>query len=205
MNEIIISFVFISLIGFCRTDMQNEINSCLDKTESDFSKCGVKVSKKWKCVMAFSGDKMFCNNIDRECCAMWDTFDCFGEAVKKKCGQTLFDEINVNQFQIQIKTEQSDRCPQLKYKSNECTKLMEEIQSETDKEDRQKNSGLGIKPESKSDLDSDEDRPNEEFKTENTSPSPLLRSLNNNSNNIQNSIFDSLLISILFFALICLK
>ena len=194
-------FVFLSLSGICRTDIQIEIDLCLNKTESDFSKCGDKVSKKWKCVMAFSGDKMYCTSIDRECCAMWDTFDCFGEVVKTKCDKNLFDVINEKQFQTQIKVEQSDRCPQLKYKSNECKKLMEEVQNEADKDVAQNGAALGIKPESKSGLIGAQDAP----EGEDTKPRPESRTLLNSAKQTENSIFTFILTSISFIALIYFK
>lgn len=149
-----IVLIALSLSSICRTDLQSDVNSCLDKTQSDFGKCGQTVAKKWKCNLDFSGEQMYCKSVDRECCAMWDTFDCFGDTVKTQCGETNFEEINTKQFQTQIKKEEGERCPQLKYKSNECKELLKEVEKEPDPTPvgLGKGVGEGVKPEGKSGL-----------------------------------------------------
>lgn len=132
MNRFFVLFVWLSFQALCHSVTEEEINKCLDKIESDFNECGAKVSSKWKCVLRLGGTQMYCNTNERQCCAMWDLFDCFTDTIGQQCGQPVADQINRQQFSIQIRTEESDKCSQFKYQSMDCRTLLSDLESQTE-------------------------------------------------------------------------
>ena len=115
----------------CLSVTEEEINECLDKVEHDFNDCGSNVSQQWKCILGMSESEMHCNSDEKQCCAMWDLFDCFTDVIGRQCGQHIADNVNQQQFEHQIRTEENERCPQLKYHSTECQTLRSEVESQS--------------------------------------------------------------------------
>ncbi len=121
-------FVFFSL---CASDMNitEEMKGCIEKLDQGIGQCSKEVALKWKCEIGFASNNLYCRNKDKDCCLMWDVFDCHRNAVKHKCGRVLFKQLNKVMFDTQIKSEEKKNCQQFKYKSKECKTLHEKVKS----------------------------------------------------------------------------
>ncbi len=135
-------FVFLSL---CASDMNitEEMKGCIEKLDQGISQCSKEVVLKWKCEIGFASNNLHCRNKGKDCCLMWDVFDCHRNAAKHKCGRVLFKQLNKVMFESQIKSEEKKNCQQFKYKSKECKILHEKVKSN---ELKNENNGAADEP-----------------------------------------------------------
>lgn len=120
------------LISICKSDdaFQNytsQMKVCYEKFIPTLQTCTQSSAKRWNC--AASGDKQIdlsCGEEKgRQCCPVWNVFDCQKTEVKEKCGEDLLKEFNHKVFDPQIKAIEDNDCQDFKYKSKECEMLLE--------------------------------------------------------------------------------
>ena len=116
--------------SYCVDPFQNytkEMKECYQKFITSFDSCKESAAKDWNC--AISGDRtvqMSCGESEgRQCCPLWDLYDCQKKSINENCGPNLLSEFNQKVFDPQIEAIEKKDCRNYKHSTKRCELLYE--------------------------------------------------------------------------------